>query len=208
MNDEQKQKLASIKSRLGTGSINIFGLPMSGKDTVGVHLAEEIDARFLSSGIIIRAMEKANGSNLSATGNLIPTNLFYSQVLPYFSMEELKPYPLILSSVGRWSGEENEIMRVAKESGHEIKAVVLLQISEKDVLERWEASLLLHDRGDRADDLDEQVFKKRIVEFNQKTVPVIQHYKDLGLLIEIPADRDRKEVFSNLVDALYSSTLF
>ena len=53
-----EEKIAKIKEWLGTGSINIFGLPMSGKDTVGIRLAEALGARFLSSGIIIRAMEQ------------------------------------------------------------------------------------------------------------------------------------------------------
>ena len=52
------EKLQFIKTWLKTGSINIFGLPMSGKDTVGVRLAEDLGARFLSSGMIIRAMEE------------------------------------------------------------------------------------------------------------------------------------------------------
>ena len=51
------EKIEMIKNWLGTGSLNIFGLPMSGKDTVGMRLAEDLQAKFLSSGIIIRAYE-------------------------------------------------------------------------------------------------------------------------------------------------------
>ena len=51
-------KIETIKAWLGTGSINIFGLPMSGKDTQGIKLAETLGAKFLSSGMIIRAMEE------------------------------------------------------------------------------------------------------------------------------------------------------
>ena len=51
------EKIATIKQWLGTGSINIFGLPMSGKDTQGIKLAEALNGKFLSSGMIIRAME-------------------------------------------------------------------------------------------------------------------------------------------------------
>ena len=60
-------KIELIKAWLGTGSINIFGLPMSGKDTQGLKLAEALDAKFLSSGLIIRAMEERkqrNGSSI------------------------------------------------------------------------------------------------------------------------------------------------
>ncbi len=132
-----EQQLKDIKAWLGVGSINIFGLPMSGKDTVGVRLAENLGAKFLSSGMIVRAMEKEKGINLSGDGNLIPSNTFYEWILPYFEREDLWNYPLILSSIGRWSGEEDEVMTVARSSGHTIRAVVELRLSEQDVVERW-----------------------------------------------------------------------
>jgi len=197
------EKLAYIKNWLGTGSINIFGLPMSGKDSVGIRFAEAIDARFLSSGLIIRALESASGNNITATGLLVPQNLFYEVVLPYFDREEIAGYPLILSSVGRWSGEENEVIKKAIASGHEIKLAVLLQVSEEDVHERWESNILMHDRGDRADDMDEKVFYRRIEEFQKKTMPVVEHYSKLGILTEVVADRTRDEVFINFVDKVY-----
>ena len=53
-----EEKFSTIKNWLGTGSINIFGLPMAGKDTQGIKLAEALNAKFLSSGMIVRAMEK------------------------------------------------------------------------------------------------------------------------------------------------------
>ena len=97
-----ENKLSAIKEWLDTGSINIFGLPMSGKDTQGIKLAESLGAKFLSSGMIIRAMEKQTANNYSASGSLIPTNVFYEWVLPYFERRDLFKYPLILSSIGRW----------------------------------------------------------------------------------------------------------
>lgn len=197
------QKLAFIRNWLGTGSINIFGLPMSGKDSVGIRFAEAIDARFISSGMIIRAMEAESGNNITATGLLIPQNLFYDVVLPYFDREDIASYPLVLSSVGRWSGEEDEVMKKATASGHDIRLAVLLQVSEQDVMERWESNILMHDRGDRADDTDEKVFHRRIQEFHKKTMPVIEHYRQLGLLTEVIADGTRDEAFFNFIDSVY-----
>ena len=81
------EKLEKIKSWLGTGSLNIFGLPMSGKDTVGMRLAEDLQAKFLSSGIIIRAYEAEQNEDMTGSGKLIPTNTFYDIILPYFSRE-------------------------------------------------------------------------------------------------------------------------
>lgn len=201
-----EEKIARIKEWLGTGSINIFGLPMSGKDTQGVRLAEALGAKFLSSGLIIRAMEAETRKNLSGGGELIPTDTFYEWVLPYFSRSDLKGYPLILSSIGRWYGEENQVMASASEADHDIKAVVILNISEADVANRFAEAKILNDRGDRKDDANEEIFEKRLLEFRQKTLPVLQHYKDLGLLVEVNGDQSRDAVFAELVEKLYRKT--
>lgn len=195
-------KLAKIKSWLGTGSLNVFGLPMSGKDTVGERLAKDLGAKFLSSGIIIRAFEAEQNQNMTGSGQLIPTNTFYDIILPYFSREEMKDDSLILSSVGRWSGEEDKIMEAAKNGGHEIKAVVLLDLTEADVKSRFEAAKRLNDRGERADDANLEIFETRIREFNEKTVPVLNHYDELKLLIRVLADVSRDEVYLSVIDKL------
>ena len=198
-----EEKIAKIKSWLGTGSINIFGLPMSGKDTQGIRLAETLGAKFLSSGIIIRAMEKEQHQDYSKSGKLIPTNVFYEWVLPYFERKDLFEYPLILSSIGRWSGEENQVMSVASGSGHEIKAAIFLNISEADAEKRFEAAKITGDRGERADDKDINVFRTRLQEFREKTMPVLQHYQSLGLAININGDQPRDDVFNEIVEKLY-----
>ena len=199
-----EEKLNFIKAWLKTGSINIFGLPMSGKDTVGVRLAEDLGARFLSSGMIIRAMEEETKNKMADSGELIPTDLFYEWILPYFERDDLKNEALVLSSVGRWSGEENEVMESAKNAGHEIKAAVLLETSPEDVIKRWEIVNSLGDeqRTVRDDDKTIETFQVRIKEFEEKTQPVIEHYDQLGLLIRIDGNQDRDTVYQATVDAL------
>lgn len=197
-----EEQLQYIKTWLGTGSINVFGLPMSGKDTVGLRLAETLGAKFLSSGMIVRAMEKSTNQDFTGAGKLMPQNVFYEWVLPYFEKPELSSFGLILSSIGRWQGEENQVMSVAQSSGHPIRAAVMLQLSEQDAIERWEAAKLLNDRGLRADDIDPQVFQTRINEYREKTIPVLQHYQELGLLVPAKADAPRDQVFANVITAL------
>lgn len=177
---------------------------MSGKDTQGIKLAETLGAKFLSSGMIIRAMEKETKNNYSASGNLIPTNIFYEWVLPYFERRDLFDYPLILSSIGRWHGEEGQVLSVAAGAGHEIKAAILLNISEADVEARFKAAKTLGDRGDRSDDKNLEIFHTRLQEFREKTMPVLQHYNTLGLLIKVNGDQTREQVFSEIVDKLYA----
>ena len=200
-------KIKTIKNWLGTGSINIFGFPMSGKDTQGIKLAEVLGAKLLSSGIIIRAKENEIHKNLTGHGALIPTNTFYDWILPYFYRSDLANQPLILSSVGRWSGEEDQIISTAEDSGHTLKAVLLLNISEADVENRWTAAKTLEDRGDRKDDKDIETFHTRLEEFRTKTLPVLQHYKTLGLLININGDQSRDDVFNEIINKLYEKAI-
>ena len=201
--DNETGKINTIKQWLGTGSINIFGLPMSGKDTQGIRLAETLNAKFLSSGMIIRAMEKQTKQHYSDQGILAPTNVFYEWVLPYFERKDLYEYPLILSSIGRWHGEEDQVMSVAAGAGHEIKAVILLNIFEADVENRFNAAKVLNDRGSRLDDKDLKIFKTRLQEFREKTLPVLQYYKSKGLLIEVNGDQTRDQVFNEIIAKLH-----
>ena len=198
-----EEKISEIKTWLGTGSINIFGLPMSGKDTQGVRLAEALNAKFLSSGMIIRAMESETKQNYSEHGELIPTNIFYEWVLPYFERRDLFEYPLILSSIGRWSGEENQVISIAAGAGHEIKAAIILDISETEVENRFNAAKTLNDRGGRSDDKDLDTFKTRLKEFREKTLPVLQHYQTLNLLIRVNGNQPRDAVFAEIIEKLY-----
>ncbi|MBR2709893.1 nucleoside monophosphate kinase [Candidatus Saccharibacteria bacterium] len=198
-----EDKIATIKSWLGTGSVNIFGLPMSGKDTQGIKLAEALGGKFISSGMIIRSMESETRANYTKDGSLVPTDVFYEWVLPYFGRPDLAQYPLVLSSIGRWFGEEDEVMATARQTGHEIKAAVILNISESDVEHRFYVSKSLNDRGSRADDRDLNVFRHRLEEFREKTMPVIQHYKNLGLLVEVPGNVSRDDVFNSIINRLY-----
>ena len=197
------EKIAHIKEWLGSGSINIFGLPMRGKDTVGKRLAEALDARFLSSGAILR--ERA--AKEVASGMLVETELFRSLVLPYFSGSEFYGRPLILSSIGRWSGEEKMVMDALERSGHPLKAVLLLDVSEVDVRNRWETARVLGERGKREDDSSKEIFETRLREFDEKTVPVIQRYLRMGLLVHAWADGSRDAVFTEVIENLWKKSI-
>lgn len=193
-----------IKEKLGTGSIDIFGLPLSGKDTVGLRLAEAIGGKMLSSGLILRAAEKEDKDLFSemSAGKLAATDKFREIVLPYLKRPDLAQFPLILSSVGRWEGEEYDVIEAAKEGGHPIKAVILLNISEAEAKKRWEVSQTLQDRGDRSDDKVAVVLDTRIKEFIEKTMPVIETYRKRDILLPIFADTDKETVYQRVVEAL------
>ena len=63
---------------------------------------------------------------------------------------------------------------------------------------------MLGDRRNRQDDKDLEVFRTRIQEFREKTIPVLQHYRSLGLLVEVNGDQSREAVFNEIVSKLYA----
>jgi adenylate kinase len=199
-----QEQIAIIKTWLGSGSINIFGLPYAGKDTHGSTLAELLGAPLLSGGDILRnsAIPPEVKKDLDA-GILVPTDDYLRIVTPYLKKPEFEGKPLILSSVGRWIGEEDGVIAATETSGHPIKAVVYLHLSEHTMKKRWAKSQEKDDRGNRADDA-EHVIDTRIQEFYAKTLPVVEVYRQQGLLIEVNSDADKDEVLKNILSRLFS----
>ena len=194
--------ISKIKAWLGSGAINIFGRPFAGKDTQCKVLAYSLDGNVLGGGEILRGQEMPQRiKDLMKTGELIPTEDYIDIVLPRLSRPELTDRPLILSSVGRWRGEEDGVIQSAQKAGHPIMAVFHLQIDEATVRQRWSAHQEILDRGHRHDD-NQGIIDIRLREFNEKTLPVIDTYRDLGLLYEINGDQNPEDVTSSILEVL------
>lgn len=193
-----------IRNWLGTGSINIFGAPFSGKDTVGNRLATELQGVLLSSGEILRnaqAQDEALKNEMNS-GALANTDKFRSIVLPYFAKEELKDSPLIMSSIGRWEGEEYDVIEAAKNAGHPIMVALQLEISPEEMERRRQLALESGDRGNRGDDNSVEILQKRISEYQEKTLPVLATYEKMGLLVKVNTEEDRDTVFRKVLEAI------
>lgn len=201
------EKIKTIRKWLGTGSINIFGLPFAGKDSHGHELAALFGASIIGGGDILRGdgMTKDVQERV-ARGELAPTDEYLSIVLPYFSKEEFNGKPLVLSSVGRWHGEEFGVLEASKSSGHPLKAVLWLEITESEMRRRWSLSQEMQDRGGRDDDA-EHVLEKRLQEFREKTIPVMKFYSDQNLLIEIDGKPEKYLVSENIINELHKKAL-
>lgn len=199
-----KDKVESIKTWLGVGSINIFGPQFSGKDTQGDKLAKFLGAELISSGQVLRQNTKPEEvKDHMGSGLLFPTESFRKIVFPYLNQPALSGKPLILSSMGRWYGEEKDVIRATTESGHPTQAVIFLQLTENEVWKRWELSKQLNDRGKRYDD-SKEALATRLEEFKNKTLPVINFYRQKGLLIEVDGNQSQDEVAAEILEKLYA----
>ena len=194
-----EDKISAIRSWLGSGAINIFGIQFSGKDTLGVPLAERLGAKFISSGDLVRAAMHNNDDPRiqqaaldTQTGILTPTDEFRQLIVPHLKDDRLSGMPLVLGSVGRWIGEEEVVMEALAEGGHPLRAVIVLNIPEEEVWRRWEEVKNTRNGG-----------RKRLQEFEEKTIPVINKYTSLGIVINIDATGTIEETFNAAVDELY-----
>lgn len=201
MNDTEKIEM--IKKWLGSGSIDIFGRPFAGKDFQGKRLVELLGGTLVGGGEILR--NSSMPEHIKAymrTGKLIPTIDYVNIVLPYLNQVHLADKPLFLSSVGRWHGEEDGVIKALNSSNHPLKAVIYLNISTNESHTRWLAREINNDRLNRHDDTEE-ILNIRFVEFQEKTLPVLSYYRNLGLLIEIDGKGPRDEITKNIIDVLY-----
>lgn len=199
VNDEQTKRLVQW---LGTGSINIFGRPFSGKDTQSKNLSNIFKAPIIGGGDIIRnSVNDAQMQEIIDKGNLAPQQDYLKLIVPYLSHEEYNGKAIILNSLGRWHGEEEPILSAAHLTRHPVKAVVSLDISEEDVWARWEAAKKRNDRGFRKDDNDVSI-KNRLQEYANKTVPVLKYYEDKGLLIRVDGTKSEDEVTQSILEQL------
>ncbi len=194
--------LQTIADWLDSGSLNLFGRPFAGKDTQGKLLADLFDGELLGGGEILRgSIIPAHVKEIMHAGKLVPINDFIEIVVPFLQHERLEGRPLILSSVGRWDGEQQGVVEATHQSGHPMKAVVYIDLSESLVRDRWNHADHSDTRGNRHDDTAE-ILETRLEEYRNKTLPVIEYYRAQGLLVEIDGNQAPEAVHQDILEAL------
>ena len=196
------EDIRKIKNWLGSGSINLFGLPFAGKDTQGKMLSDALGGVLISGGDILRHDHgNQKVQDIMAAGGIVPSELFEEIVVPFFSRSDLLGKPLILSEVGRLHGEDEIVLRATEKTGHPTKAVIFLKLSDDEVWSRFDASQISHDRGTRADD-NREVLQNRLDKFHSKVQPVLDFYRNLGLLIEVNGSAPKEDVTRQIFNLL------
>lgn len=197
------KQIVKVKQWLGSGAIDIFGRPFAGKDSQCLKLAEIFGGKIVSGGDILRNDKNASRSlkNKQNDGKMAPTREYLEIITDYLCKPELSGKPLLLSAVGRCHGEEYHVMQALEKSNHPLKLAIYLNISNVESYNRRQMLEDYNDRPDRADD-KKDILKIRDQEFNEKTLPVIEYYRQLNLLIEIDGNRPRDEVTDDILNYL------
>lgn len=196
--------IQAIKQAIGPGSVLVHARPRGGKGTQTVVLGKELGAPVFSSGDLSRSADlPPEVAAIRDAGGLIPSEDFFRYVLPSIGGSAQADMPIVLDAVGRMYGEEQEVMRVMAEQGHPIVAVVYINVSEDETRRR--GALGRKDGEVRADDGPEE-HENRLLWFRKHTLPVIDSYRELGLLVEVdgelPIDVVTFDTFVGLHDLL------
>lgn len=193
-----------LRGAIGTGSIIVHARPRGGKGTQCRILAELVGGETTSSGDLFRAAQMDPKAKASLDGgDVVDSALFAEIVLSQLGGPEYDGKMLWLDAVGRKHGEEVDTMRVMAERGHPVLAVVYIDVSEDETRRRG------HEGGPRgrADDTPEK-HEHRLAEFERYTAPVIQHYRDLGLLVRVDGEQSTDDVTRDIVLNLHLQMLF
>ena len=173
--------------------IILIGIQGSGKSTQGNILSEKLGIPYLSTGHIFREMAKEKSAlgrkvkEIMTAGLLQPDDLTVKVVESYLSRPEYsKGY--IMDGFPR-TLEQVEMFK------NGVDKVVYLNISDKEALVRLEFQ---NSDGSRPD-ATAQAIKKRIEIFHEVTEPVIDHYRQKEMLVEIDGERDIEEITKEIL---------
>ena len=84
--------------------------------------------------------------------------------------------------------------------------MVVLELPFEEIKARFEHAKQDKDRGNRADDNLESL-QRRLELYQEQTLPVIDYYREKGLVISIDGTKSREEVTDDIIDALYQKSL-
>jgi adenylate kinase len=171
-----------------------LGPPGAGKGTQAELLAERHQLLHLSTGELLRAEVKAGtalgqeAEAVMARGELVSDALVLAIVR---SRLEGHQGGWLLDGFPRNLAQAEALDGLLAELDQRIERVLLLELEDGVLIQR------LLSRG-RADD-NEAVIRNRLVVYQEQTAPLIEHYRNLGLLRSVEASGTVAEIGERIV---------
>ncbi len=185
----------------------IFGPPGSGKGTQSEKIAEKYSFAHVSTGDVIRA-EIATGSEdgklakaLIEDGQLIPDDLMITLLLRCFNEIDIS-CGVILDGFPRTVLQAQGLKALLRERDGEVSIMLDMKVPDEEIVERL---VLRGETSGRSDD-NEDIIRKRIKIYHEKTEPVLEFYKKEGLLCSIDGTGTIEEIFERICIVLDQST--
>lgn len=184
-------------------NVLLIGPPGAGKGTQGERLAHRLGIEHLAAGDLLRAEVEAGspvGRRAEAymtQGELVPDTIIVELLMPRV-LGAAAAGGYLLDGFPRTVEQANEARKLAETAGAAPEAVIYLDAPRDELVRRI---LARADVEGRADDNLETV-TKRLEVFDEATRPLIEHYRDLGLLRVVDASRGEDDVTEQILSAL------
>ena len=175
----------------------IFGIQGAGKGTQGAILAEEKNLTIFETGRELRKI-RAEDSDLGRTvkgimdrGDLV-TNEIVMDIIANF-LENNAGKRILFDGMPRSLEQKKTFDALLKKYERTVEGIFL-------TIPRKEAITRMLERG-RADDTEE-VIERRLENYEQETLPVINQYKEEGVVTEINGIGEISEISKQVIEAV------
>lgn len=179
----------------------LFGPPGSGKGTQAKQLVSRYQLLHISTGDLFRS-EIGNKTPLGIEaksyidkGELVPDEVTIGMLRNKVEAnKDVNGY--IFDGFPRTIPQCEALDRLLQETGDEVTLLLMLSVSDEEIVSR------LLERGKtsgRADDLNEEVIRKRIDVYKKETSPVYDYYNESGKSKTVDGMGQIDDIFSRLV---------
>ena len=178
----------------------LLGPPGAGKGTQAERLTEDFGLPYISTGDMLREAV-ANGSELGRrvrrimeAGDLVGDDLMAEVVSERLEQSDTER-GFLLDGYPRTASQAETLRRILVAGEETLDHVVFIAVPEEELVRR----AILRQRG--ADD-KEDVVRERLRVYRQKTEPLVDYYRGMGLLRQIDGNRPVDQVRRSILEAI------
>jgi adenylate kinase len=181
----------------------LMGPPGAGKSTQARLVAEHFKIPAISTGDIFRA-NLSEGTPLGVeakrfmdAGEYVPDEVTNLMVRNRIDEPDAEP-GFLLDGYPRTLAQVEELDGMIAFTGHRLDAAVALTVDEDEIVRRLLQRAQLEGRADDTED----VIRRRQDVYAEQTAPLIEVYRDRGILVEVDGLGEADEVTGRIFDAL------